>query len=216
MADRKLSHEERRRMLIDATTAILRENGIRHVTMRALSKRVGISRGAPYRHFDDKRALLAAVAEDGFARLRTRLEALAESGQGTPSSRLQEAGAAYVEQAMDNPALYRLMFSVDIARAPSAPGLVDSAVSVFTAFRSLVRQHLESDSTTPESIADRANVAWATLHGLSMLLIHRLALTAGRERYVDSRRIGGSISSPDTVNRLVDTALDSLASGLSR
>ena len=214
MADKKLSHEERRRMLIDATSAMLKEKGIRHITMRALSGRVGISRGAPYRHFDDKRALLAAVAEDGFDRLRGRLEDLADSGQGVPSERLQAAGAAYVEFALDNPALYRLMFNVEIARAPSAPGLVDSAISVFSAFRSLVRQHLEDEKITPETIADRANVAWATFHGLSMLLIHQLALTAGRERYIDSQRVVGSISSPDTVNRLVDTALDSLACGL--
>ena len=58
-------HSDLRSTLVEAAAAMIAETGVAGVTMRGLAQRVGVSRTAPYRHFADKAALLAAVAEEG-------------------------------------------------------------------------------------------------------------------------------------------------------
>src|SRR6056297_2532150 len=95
MAQRKCDSEERRRMLIRTTATMLEEGGLKAVTMRALSARIGISHAAPYRHFRHKAALMAAVAEDGFDRLAEQLERLDGAWGGEPLERFRTSACGY-------------------------------------------------------------------------------------------------------------------------
>src|SRR5688572_2247793 len=71
---RAYHHGDLRRALLDAALTILRTEGLDALTLRAAARAAGVSQTAPYRHFDDRTALLAGVAEDGFVRLRERLQ----------------------------------------------------------------------------------------------------------------------------------------------
>ena len=80
------------------------------VSLRALAKAAGVSPNAPYRHFADKNALMAALAAEGFQRFATAIEG-ASPPEKDPISTLRDQGAAYLTFAASHPALYRLMFS---------------------------------------------------------------------------------------------------------
>ena len=86
-----------------------KESGTEALTLRKLAQRLGVSHMAPYRHFSDKDALLAAIAATGFRQLKSRLERAGSAAAPNGSSLLRE-GTAYVKFALDEPAMFRLMF----------------------------------------------------------------------------------------------------------
>ena len=67
-------HGNLRNALIVASMAILAEEGAAALTLRKAARKAGVSHAAPYRHFADKDALLAAIAEEGFQRLSAMIE----------------------------------------------------------------------------------------------------------------------------------------------
>jgi AcrR family transcriptional regulator len=96
--------------LVEAALALLDEKQDWDFSLREVARRAGVSHNAPYKHFPEKRDLLAAVAARGF-------EALAEhmlsslNGLTDARARLLACGQAFVARGVTNPALYRLMFS---------------------------------------------------------------------------------------------------------
>lgn len=83
-----------------------KESGTEALTLRKLAQRLGVSHMAPYRHFSDKDALLAAIAATGFRQLKSRLERAGSAAAPNGSSLLRE-GTAYVKFALDEPAMFR-------------------------------------------------------------------------------------------------------------
>jgi AcrR family transcriptional regulator len=175
MAQRKYDSDERRRMLIRATANMLEEGGLRAVTMRALSARIGISHAAPYRHFRNKTALLAAVAEDGFDRLAERLEKLDGAWGGEPLERFRTSACGYVRFAVDNPELYRLMFGKESAGDGPIHRLAPPAHRILTILHKMIRDCQNHGLFRLNNPANQATFAWAAIHGLSLLMINGLA-----------------------------------------
>ena len=106
-------HGDLRPALLRAAAKILEKEGSDAVSLRDLARRAGVSHTAPYRHFPDRRALLAALAEEGFAQLAAELE-------GRP---WREQAVAYVRFAIANPERFRLMFTRPAP--PALRGLVE-------------------------------------------------------------------------------------------
>ena len=109
--------------LISAARDLLDEGGTTAVTLREVGRRVGVSHNAPYKHFADKEALLAAVAArelDAYAEVLR-----GEDDQGAQPS-LEASMQAYVERALRYPARFRLVYgrwtseSPDLGRAAAA------------------------------------------------------------------------------------------------
>src|SRR5262245_28127133 len=102
-------HGNLRRALLDEALRTIRHHGVDAFTLRTAGERLGVSRSALYRHFEDKEALLAAVATEGF---RMLLEALASAWRRAGGRRagFDAMGVAYVEFATANPSHYRVMF----------------------------------------------------------------------------------------------------------
>ena len=121
---RPYHHGNLRRALLDEALATIRAEGVEGLTLREIGARLGVSRTALYRHFADKRALLAAVATEGFRTLRQQLVTAWEEG-GRGRAAFEAMGVAYVRFAVANPAHYRVMFGgfVDPKRdaSPSWP-----------------------------------------------------------------------------------------------
>src|SRR5437764_560426 len=70
---RAYHHGDLKAALIDSALEILRKEGLEALTLRAVARRAGVSQAAPYRHFADRRALVAAVAERGFERMQAAM-----------------------------------------------------------------------------------------------------------------------------------------------
>ena len=101
-----------RRALLDAARELLNEGGPQRVTLREVGARADVSRGAPYRHFDDKESLLAAVGAESWDRIAADLAQLRPDGSRTPAALLQAALDALMLIGRDEPEVYRIMFTM--------------------------------------------------------------------------------------------------------
>lgn len=175
-------HGDLRAALLDAAAEMIAAEGVEGVTMRALAQRLGVSRTAPYRHFADKAALLTAVATEGFQRLHAALTtpsgAATATGAGEPDGAqvLQQMGVRYVRFAVANPTHYRLMFSAQFPSADSPPTpeameLVRAATAAFDVLLATVIRGQETGALRAGDARTLARIAWANVHGLSLLLI---------------------------------------------
>jgi AcrR family transcriptional regulator len=111
-------HGALREALLAEALRGLEKDGLEAMSLRALAQAVGVSKTAPYRHFEDKQALLVALAAEGFRMFANALEV--GLGAAAPDGTAQAGAAArhittllhaYLQFARANPALYRLMFS---------------------------------------------------------------------------------------------------------
>jgi len=108
-------HGDLRRALLDAALAVLTEADSRALTLREVARRAGVTHAAPYRHFTDKEALLAAVAEEGFHTLSEAMrEAMGRAGDD-PVERLEALGVGYVRFALAHPAHFEVMFGPELS-----------------------------------------------------------------------------------------------------
>lgn len=98
-----------RERLLAAAALLIDEGGPAAVTLREVGARAGVSHNAPYRHFTDKRDLLAAVAAADLHELATRI-ATSEPAQGEGRELLMAAAMAYITWARERPARFQLAF----------------------------------------------------------------------------------------------------------
>lgn len=149
--------------LIAAASDLLDAGGQDAVTLRAVAEVVGVSHNAPYRHFRDRSALLAAVAERDFDELRKAFQAEADDLR-TADRSLRSAAEALIVYARSHPARYRLLFS-DPALV-SAAGTVEAAAwAAFQTFNAIVRRCQEGGHFPPIETIRLTGLIYATLHG---------------------------------------------------
>ena len=105
-------HGDHRRVLIDAALEVVGEGGPDAVSVREAARRAGVSPGAPFRHFENRDALMNAVAEEAQRRFRAEIEtALGEAPAGDPLARFRHLGLAYLRWAMRNPTHFEIISS---------------------------------------------------------------------------------------------------------
>lgn len=146
---------------------LLERDGLDALTLRAAARESGVSHMAPYRHFKDKGELLAAVAEQGFRELTGHMDG-ATATEGDPLA----IGIAYVSFALDNPALYKLMFGAGLASLGSSPGLMAAGAEAFE--RCLVASGIGGASPGSGETPAVAIALWSMVHGLASLAIDGL------------------------------------------
>ena len=156
-------HGDLRGALIEAGLAILAEAGDpAALSLREAARRAGVSAMAPYRHFPDKGALLAAIAGVGFQRLAAaQIEADAHDD---PAAALTAQGIAYVAFARAEPALFRLMFG------PAAAGKTgDLATAAARSYQVLAAR--VAGLVPPAEVGAATLRCWALSHGLAALAV---------------------------------------------
>ncbi|WP_158554814.1 TetR/AcrR family transcriptional regulator [Methylovirgula sp. 4M-Z18] len=172
-------HGDLRRALLDSASAILSETGRWDFSLREVAKRAGVSHNAPYRHFADKEALLAAVGVAGFEALRARTTAAAKETSDAVEA-LKALGQAYVDFGASNPALYRLMFGQAV---PNIDGRSPDIVEAANANRAVVRNVILAGARTGQFAVDPDDAddvtttvvaAGSLVHGFTLLIIDGL------------------------------------------
>jgi AcrR family transcriptional regulator len=113
-------HGDLANALIEAATKVVERDGPEALSLRDLAAQLGVSRAAPYRHFADRDALLAAVALRGFAAL-TAIYQVAFDEPGHGRARLRESMRRYIGFARSHRGLHRLMFEGGVLERSSAP-----------------------------------------------------------------------------------------------
>lgn len=170
-------HGNLRQSLLDSSLQLLREGGIEALSLRKLAELSGVSRAAPYHHFADKQALLAAVAEQGFAELSGLLHGVVNNEQVSLDERLHQAVLGYLDFALEQPALYELMFGQALWQADSPASQQPSTAQFQRVAKDCFRQYVHlferlqaRTPTAPAQLPLRsAQLLWATLHGLAQL-----------------------------------------------
>jgi AcrR family transcriptional regulator len=173
-------HGDLRSELLRAAGKLLENQGPEGVVLREVARRAGVSHNAPYRHFQDRISLLAALAAEGFELLGNALQGSVGAGMGE----------RYVTFALAHPQRFRLMFGGTLSLA-SDPGLRGASRQAYDVLQSSFRAR--SDVADPDKAAA---AAWALVHGLAYLLLDGHFVEATRagtqaERFV--RDVMGSI-----------------------
>jgi AcrR family transcriptional regulator len=191
-------HGNLRRGLLDEALATIRAEGVEGLTLREIGARLGVSRTALYRHFADKRALLAAVATEGFRVLRQQLVTAWEEG-GHGRAAFESMGVAYVRFAVANPSHYRVMFGGFVDPKACDPELAAEAAGAFQALVDALAALQRDAVVRGDDTLKVARFVWAVVHGVAMLGIDG-----------QLREPGG----PNRVEELMRYALERLRTGI--
>jgi AcrR family transcriptional regulator len=168
---RPYHHGDLRRGLLDEALATIRAEGVDRLTLREIGSRLGVSRTALYRHFADKRALLAAVATEGFRTLRQHLETAWAEG-GRTRAAFEAMGTAYIQFAIGNSSHYRVMFGGSIDPKVCGPELAAEAAGAFQALVDALSSLQRAGIVHADDTLTIARYVWAVVHGVSMLAIN--------------------------------------------
>lgn len=170
VSKRAYHHGQLRQALVAAALDLIRSEGPQGFTLREVARRAGVSHTAPYRHFADKNALLAFVAEEGFRHLAAFMQVRADAGR-TPLARLHAIGIAYVLFARENPAHFRVMFSAEIEDKSAYPELAEAGHAAYQLLLAQVEACRTAGVLKLGGTEELSLAAWSLVHGLAMLMI---------------------------------------------
>ncbi len=155
-------HGDLRAACLDAAMELLGEEDETALSLRGVARRAGVSANAPYRHYRDKEALLAALATRGFQDLTARL--VTADSSAVPGAEFIALAQAYVNYAVEHPALFRLMFGHPCSRShPDAAAAAGQASAVLAArvATAILPAHRDAFMIG----------CWALVHGLAALIL---------------------------------------------
>src|SRR5450755_1637319 len=155
--------------LICSAREILESEGYEALTLRATARRAGVSQAAPYNHFADKAALLAAIAALGFQEFAAAMQG-EMSAAVNPQARLNATGIAYVAFATSNPGLFKLMFGSSVHQASGDPDLDAARTSAYEVLRGAVHSVQQSDPRDAAHDDLESLRSWAFVHGLATMI----------------------------------------------
>lgn len=170
---RSYHHGDLRNALIAAGREILAEEGRAGLELRNVARRAGVSHAAPYRHFADKQALLAAIAEDGFYELTERMRAGLAASPAEIDQQLTSIGVAYVRFALEHPAHMREMFSGLMSERAAYPDLHAASKQAFALLSTTIAAAQAQGTVIASNPADLVVVVWSMIHGVTMLLLEQ-------------------------------------------
>ncbi len=168
---RAYHHGDLRQSLMDAACRHMREEGVEQLSLRGLAREVGVSQTAPYRHFESKNALFAAIATWGFELMAEHLRQARDQHAEDVEEAFVEIGVAYVEWALQNPEKYQLFFDSSLVDFSEYIELQIAGTQAFEVLLGLVRRGQEegvfADHMSAEALA---GATWSSVHGMTSLL----------------------------------------------
>ena len=160
-------HGDLKAALVDAAVQLIAERGVQGFSMAELSRRLGVTAGAPYRHFAHRDELLAAVAVRALRLFGQALGAQA-SAADPPARRLAAMASCYVRFAAQERALFGVVFGVGLDKKDRYPQLREAYEDVEGRLKSCVAALCPGD---PDAAGQLTDAIEATAHGFAALLI---------------------------------------------
>ncbi|MBY5458834.1 TetR/AcrR family transcriptional regulator [Rhizobium leguminosarum] len=183
---RPYHHGDLHRAIVEAALDVLSESQSTEFSLRELARRAGVSHNAPYKHFADKRELLAAVSAVGFELLAKRM-ADATKELDSPRERLAAIARAYVCGGVNNPALYRLMFGGYLGGQDNGRPAIErtaaysmKAVVVEAICDGALGRLIPNTAANTRTIDGAILIFWSQMHGLTLLLVDSLVGPSGK------------------------------------
>jgi AcrR family transcriptional regulator len=171
MPRKKYHHGDLKNTLIKVGIEILSKEGLAGLSLRKVAKKAGVSHAAPYAHFADKQALIAAISTEGYRHLYDQLSEVVQSHRENPQDMLVEMGWTYIQFAVHDPEHFKIMFSGIIEQEKDYPEFREMALKNFELLIALVKEGQETGllATGP---ADMVAISlWSLVHGFVLLLL---------------------------------------------
>lgn len=159
-------HGDLRNALIRAGIDILEESGLSALTLRKCAARAGVSHAAPAHHFDGLTGLKAAIAEEGYRLFRNYMLDARANGPPEPHARIRSISRGYMNFAVDNPALFELIFSFD-ALSSIEHGLGKDSANAYQVLRETCAPFVP---TGQDPVIVETQV-WSLVHGFAVLYL---------------------------------------------
>jgi AcrR family transcriptional regulator len=160
--------DDLRRRVLDASLGLIAREGLEAFSMREVARRAGVSHQAPYHHFADREAIMAAIVTEGFVFLRADTLAAGE-GAADPYERLSRIGKAYLAFAMRCPAHFKLMFRSEWVKAEKHDDASACAEGAFAVLADAIADVARAEGKAPNQTM--LLIAWSLAHGLATLML---------------------------------------------
>lgn len=162
---RSYHHGNLRDALVDVSIELISRDGVATFSIAEACRRLGVSPGAPYRHFADRKDLLTEIAVRSCDALAARI-ALVVGNETDPTEQLVRAARAYVEFAAQYPALFEVLFAKEVFMGGNTR-LTEPARPVVEAF---LGPASKIPGVTPARATSLAVAAAAVAHGYASFL----------------------------------------------
>ncbi len=190
---RAYHHGDLKEALLKASLDLVSEKGPHGFTLAEVCRKAGVSVAAPYRHYRDREALLAAIAGTGFELQFEVMARTVDECEDKTFAALKALAASYVNFAIANPSKYRVMYGSDLSKT-KFPELYATARRAFdVVFCTVEKCLIACDKPTDNTYALSVSM-WSHCHGIAMLCVDGFL----REIAMDER-----------VNELIDLAAES-------
>ena len=185
--------------LVDAAVALIARKGPQGFSLREVARRARVSEAAPYWHFDDREALVAAVAERGFLEMAKGMMEI-WSQVAEPAERFRALGIGYVRFALAHPSYLRVMFGSEVPDKAAHPGLKEAGERTFATLVQAIAECQAAGQVRGGPPEELAVAAWSIVHGLAALLV--------------DGKLKDHVGSPEEGERLAHTITDLFMLGL--
>ena len=168
-------HGDLKTSLKRAALRLVQEKGPRGFSLNEASRLAGVTVAAPYRHFEDKDALLAEIACDGLELMVLELREAAATVSGIREKML-ETGMGYLRFSLVHADYFAVIFNAGLEKS-KYPEVERAAMKAYGVILDLSQQV----EKTPELASQRAASAWALVHGFAALTADGALSTALKE-----------------------------------
>ena len=175
-------HGDLKNALIRAGLEILSKEGVGGLSLRKVAHRAGVSHAAPYAHFADKQALIAAISTEGYRRIYESVGAAAARHPNDAAAQLVEGAWAYVKFALDDPDHYKVTMSGVVEKEQAYPALLEMSKKSFALVLGIV-ETCQKKGVLRKGPPDLVAVGiWSLMHGLVSLLFENQISRSLRDR----------------------------------
>ena len=194
----KYHHGNLRNTLLTIAVELLAEDGVHALSMRKMAQRAGVSHNAPYMHFRDKDAVLAAIAEEGFILLAIEVESAIAKADKSARQQLIAASETYVRFALDRADRLQVMFRpIEVEKYPK---LLEVSQASLNRLFEIVKAGQEKGELRSGDPHEMTKAIWTMVHGIAALSIAYKTLLLPEKNSVE-----------DVVITLMNYLLDGLA-----
>jgi AcrR family transcriptional regulator len=173
MKNSSYHHGDLKQALIESGMKILKEEGYPALTLRSAARAAGVSHSAPYAHFADKQALLAAISTRGFLNLYQQLSETVANYGDNPRDLLIETSWTYLQFAFSEPSCFKLMFSGILEDQHAYPEFVEAVQKTYHLLVDVVKICQIGRVLGPGPADECAMGVWSLVHGFVSLYLEQ-------------------------------------------
>jgi len=183
MPAKKYHHGDLKNALIRAGVEILYKDGVHGLSLRKVAQKAGVSHTAPYSHFADKQALIAAISTEGFRIIYEKLDDAIRRYHGNPLRQLVEGAYAYIQFALSDPAHFKVTLSSVLEREKDYPAFVEMSDKSYGRVIEIVETCQAAGLVRRGPVDIEAVSVWSMVHGFVSLLLEGQFYHSLLERY---------------------------------